>query len=355
MHNTTGNNRRKFLKALGGLAIGGTVLPVSGATENIFPNNTTMNNDDTTDGYAPPYLELHSKGELRARAEVLWDMMRSCSICPRECGKDRISGQRGDCSANANLEVSSYNPHFGEERELVGRNGSGTIFFTNCSLLCVFCINYDVSQMGRGRRQRINNLSDMMLSLQRRGCHNINLVTPTHYAPHILKALDIAAGKGLKLPIVYNTCGWEKLEVLQLLNGIVDVYLADFKYDDPEAADKYSPGAKTYPEVTKAALLEMQQQVGTAYPDVITGLMNRGLMIRHLVMPNNVARSEKVMQWIGENLPKDTYVNIMSQYRPMFKAHDFPEISRGITRQEYTQAVNAARRAGLTNLHLQGG
>ncbi len=355
MHNTADNNRRKFLKALGSLAIGGTVLPVSGATEKLFPNETAMNNDDTTDGYVPPYLALHSNGELRARAEVLWDMMKSCSVCPRECGKDRIRGQRGDCSANANLEVSSHNPHFGEERELVGRNGSGTIFFTNCSLLCVFCINYDVSQLGRGRRQRINDLSNMMLSLQRRGCHNINLVTPTHYAPHILKALDIAAGKGLRLPIVYNTCGWEKLEVLQLLNGIVDVYLADFKYDDSEAADKYSPGAKTYPEVTKAALLEMHRQVGVAYPDARTGLMNRGLMIRHLVMPNNVARSEKVMQWIGENLPKDTYVNIMSQYRPMFKAHDYPEISRGITRQEYTQAVNAARRAGLTNLHLQGG
>lgn len=354
MSHTKDNNRRKFLKALGGLAIGGTVLPVSGATENFFTDDTAMNNDETTAGYSPRYLELHSKGELRARAEILWDMMRSCSICPRECGKDRLGGQRGDCSANANLEVSSYNPHFGEERELVGRNGSGTIFFTNCSLLCVFCINYDVSQMGRGRRQRISNLSDMMLSLQRRGCHNINLVTPTHYAPHILKALDIAAGKGLNLPIVYNTCGWEKLEVLQLLNGIVDVYLADFKYDDPEAADKYSPGAKTYPEVTKAALLEMHRQVGAAYPDVTTGLMNRGLMIRHLVMPNNVARSEKVMQWIGANLPKDTYVNIMSQYRPMFKAHDFPEINRGITRQEYNQVISAARRAGLTNLHLQG-
>jgi putative pyruvate formate lyase activating enzyme len=198
------------------------------------------------------------------------------------------------------------------------------------------------------------NIADMMLNLQRRGCHNINVVTPTHYSPHILQALDFAAGKGLRLPLVWNTCGWEKNDVLQLLDGVVDIYLADFKYDDADAADKYSPGARSYPEVTKAALLEMHRQVGVAHPDQQTGLMNRGLMIRHLVMPNNVARSEKVMKWIGENLPKDTYVNIMSQYRPMFKANQYPEISRSITRSEYNAVVNAAHSAGLTNLRLQG-
>jgi putative pyruvate formate lyase activating enzyme len=212
----------------------------------------------------------------------------------------------------------------------------------------------DVSQMGRGRRQSISNIADMMLNLQRMGCHNINVVTPTHYSPHILQALDFAAGKGLRLPLVWNTCGWEKNDVLQLLDGVVDIYLADFKYDDADAADKYSPGAASYPEVTKAALLEMHRQVGVAHPDQQTGLMNRGLMIRHLVMPNNVARSEKVMKWIGENLPKDTYVNIMSQYRPMFKANQYPEISRSITRSEYNAVVNAAHSAGLTNLRLQG-
>jgi putative pyruvate formate lyase activating enzyme len=198
------------------------------------------------------------------------------------------------------------------------------------------------------------NIADMMLNLQRRGCHNINIVTPTHYSPHILQALDVAADKGLRMPLVWNTCGWEKTDVLQLLDGVVDIYLADFKYDDADAADKYSPGAASYPEVTKAALLEMHRQVGVAHPDQQTGLMNRGLMIRHLVMPNNVARSEKVMKWIGENLPKDTYVNIMSQYRPMFKANQYPEISRSITRSEYNAVVNAAHSAGLTNLRLQG-
>ncbi len=354
MKNSDSCDRRRFLKAIGGIAIGGAMLPVAGAAQSIILKQTQMNESHLANSYEPPYLELHRKGELKTRAEVLQEMMRSCSLCPRDCGKDRLSGQRGDCNSNANLEIASYNPHFGEERELVGRYGSGTVFMTNCSLLCVFCINYDVSQMGRGRRRSINDFADMMLNLQSRGCHNINIVTPTHYSPHILQALDVAADKGLRMPLVWNTCGWEKTDVLQLLDGVVDIYLADFKYDDADAADKYSPGAASYPEVTKAALLEMHRQVGVAHPDQQTGLMNRGLMIRHLVMPNNVARSEKVMKWIGENLPKDTYLNIMSQYRPMFKANQYPEISRSITRSEYNAVVNAAHSAGLTNLRLQG-
>jgi len=193
----------------------------------------------------------------------------------------------------------------------------------------------------------------MMLRLQEMGCHNINLVTPTHYSPHILLAVDYAAARGLRLPIVYNTCGWERLEILKVLDGIVDIYLPDFKYSNGKMAAKYSSGAETYPEVTEAALLEMHRQVGVGKP-ARDGLMYRGLIIRHLVMPNGVSGSKQVIEWIAENLPKDTYLNIMSQYTPMYKASKYPEISRRITRREYSDAVAWAKAAGLTSLDIQG-
>ncbi len=303
--------------------------------------------------YSPGYLDLHKSGELRARAEVLYERMRHCDLCPRDCETDRLSGQRGDCLADGDLEISSASAHFGEEEELVGRHGSGTIFFTNCSMHCVFCINYEISQLGQGRKYNTRQLADMMLMLQRRGCHNINLVSPSHYIPHILFALDRAVPDGLRLPVVYNTSGWEKVEVLEFLDGVVDIYLSDFKYAGAEEADKYSPGAVCYPETSQKALLEMHRQVGVAHADPDTGLINKGLMIRHLVMPNNAARSDRVLRWIAANLPKDTYVNIMSQYTPVFKAFDHPEIARRVTRTEYRNAVSVARGAGLTNLRLQ--
>ncbi len=192
-----------------------------------------------------------------------------------------------------------------------------------------------------------------MLRLQADGCHNINLVTPTHYAPHILKALDVDANRGLRLPIVYNTCGWERIDVLALLDGVVDIYLPDFKYWDSDMAAAYSAGAESYPEITRQALLEMHRQVGVAKPTE-DGVMQRGLMIRHLVMPNSVSGSESVVVWIAENLPKDTYVNIMAQYTPAHQAYDFPEISRRITGDEYQKVVQRAKAAGLTNLDIQG-
>ncbi|MBN2354741.1 radical SAM protein, partial [candidate division KSB1 bacterium] len=240
----------------------------------------------------PSYLNLHRSGELKKRGEQLWNMMGQCCLCPRECGADRLNGERGFCGATAQLEISAYHPHLGEEDSLVGSNGSGTIFFTNCGLRCVFCINWEISQGGRGQEKSLQQLAEMMLHLQRMGCHNINVVTPTHYSAHILLALDMAAAKGLRLPLVYNTCGWERLEILQLLDGIVDIYLPDFKYADSEMAAKYSSQADTYPQVTRQALLEMHRQVGTAKP-ADDGLMYRGLMIRHLVMPNNVGGTKK--------------------------------------------------------------
>ena len=204
-----------------------------------------------------------------------------------------------------------------------------------------------------GAETAIDQLAMMMLRLQEIGCHNINFVTPTHYSALILKALVIAAERGLRLPIVYNTSGWERIEILEVLDGIVDIYLPDFKYWDSDMSAKYSSGAESYPEVTKAAILEMHRQVGVAKPPK-DSIMQRGLMIRHLIMPNNVAGSERIMEWIAENLPKDTYVNIMAQYSPLFKAYDYPEISRRIIKEEYVSVVKRAQEVGLTNLEIQG-
>jgi putative pyruvate formate lyase activating enzyme len=303
-------------------------------------------------GFEPAYLAVHRTGELKQRADTLRAVMEECRLCPRECGVNRLTGERGFCSApGAKLVVSAFNPHFGEERPLVGIGGSGTIFLTHCNLRCVFCQNWEISHLGRGRSSSVDDLAKMMLKLQKVGCHNINLVTPTHYSAAIVEALDIATAEGLRLPVVYNTSGYERLEILKLLDGIVDIYLPDFKYWDKTMAAKYSAGAERYPELTRAAVREMHRQVGVAKP-ASNGIMQRGLIIRHLVMPNDTSGSEKVMEWIAENLPKDTYVNIMAQYRPVYKAYDYPEISRRISREEYDKVVNRAVEIGLTNLDV---
>jgi len=304
--------------------------------------------------FEPAYLKLYRSGELKKRAEELWSVMENCQLCPRRCGANRLGGTTGFCRAPGDeLVVSSFHAHFGEERPLVGRGGSGTIFFTHCNLRCVFCQNYTISHLGRGSKVNIDGLAGMMLRLQESGCHNINVVTPTHYSAHILKALDVAAGYGLRLPIVYNTSGWERLDIVELLDGIVDIYLPDFKFWDSDQSAKFSAGAESYPEMTKAAILEMNRQVGVAKP-AQDGVMQRGLMIRHLVMPNDTSGSESVIAWIAENLPKDTYVNIMAQYTPAHKAYDYPELSRRITGEEYQKVVQKATDVGLTNLDVRG-
>ncbi|MBW2472268.1 MAG: radical SAM protein [Deltaproteobacteria bacterium] len=288
------------------------------------------------------------------RAEKLWAIMENCRLCPRRCEVNRHKGMSGVCQApGKTLLISAVHPHFGEERPLVGNGGSGTIFLTHCNLRCVFCQNWEIAHLGRGFEKRIEDFAKMMLWLQKIGCHNINFVTPTHYSAHILKAIDIAAGAGLRLPIVYNTSGWERLEILRLLDGIVDIYLPDIKYWDSAMSAKYSSEAESYPELTKQAILEMHRQVGVAKP-AQDGIMQRGLMIRHLVMPNNTGGSEDVMEWIAGNLPKDTYVNIMAQYNPLYKAYDYPEISRRITKKEYVNVVSRAKYLGLKNLDVQG-
>ena len=339
------DSRRKFLKS-GCYALAGGLIS--------FMNLSAVRSAfGEKHDYEPGYVRLHKHGQLKKRGEKLWQMMENCQLCPRMCGVNKLDGEKGFCQADSRLEISSFHPHFGEERPLVGKGGSGTIFLTNCGLRCVFCINWQVSQGGDGRVRKLEEFANMMLDLQARGCPNINFVTPTHYSPHIVLAVDIAASKGLKIPLVYNTCGWERVEILKILDGIVDIYLPDFKYADGEHAGTYSSGAETYPEMTQRALLEMHRQVGVAMP-AADGLMHRGLMIRHLVMPNQVSGSTKVISWIANNLPKDTYINIMSQYRPMFKASEYPEISRRITRREYAEVVDWAKTCGLTNLDIQG-
>lgn len=344
-------SRRQFIQSCFLLAASGCCLtPLS-----LFAGCNSIDTRAKIDpAFEPAYVKLHRDGALKTRGEELWRIMQRCRLCPRECGADRLAGNMGFCQATSTLVISSFHPHYGEERPLVGNGGSGTVFFTNCNLRCVFCINWEISQDGMGASRSIEQLSAMMLHLQGIGCHNINVVTPTHYSPHIVLAIDHAAGRGLRLPIVYNCCGWERVEILKKLDGIIDIYLPDFKYADGAMAAKFSSGAVAYPEITHAALLEMHRQVGVAKP-ARDGIVYRGLMIRHLVMPNNVSGTKKVVQWISENLPKDTYLNIMSQYRPAYKAHQYPELSRNLTVHEYREAVEWAKKANLTNLDVQGG
>lgn len=317
-----------------------------------FSNRSVGAGKSTAQPYEPRYLALHQPGELQRRGEKLWAMMECCELCPRMCGVNKLQGEEGFCQADAQLEISAFHPHFGEEEPLVGQGGSGAIFLSNCSLRCVFCINWEISQGGRANESSIEDLARMMVVLQERGCVNVNVVTPTHYSPHVVLALEKAASKGLHIPLVYNTCGWERVEILKILDGVVDIYLPDFKYADGEMAARYSSGAATYPEVTHRALREMHRQVGVARP-ADDGLIYQGLMIRHLVMPNNVSGTKQVIKWIADNLPKDTYVNLMSQYRPEYKASEYPKISRRITRKEYAAAIRWANEAGLTNVDIQ--
>jgi putative pyruvate formate lyase activating enzyme len=300
--------------------------------------------------FKPGYLKLEREGELEKREKALWEILSSCEICARGCGVDRLAGETGVCSTPARIKVHSAGPHFGEERELVGQGGSGTVFFSNCNLLCCFCQNWEINHRGDGERTGDRELADTMMALQRRGCHNINLVTPSHVVPQIVKATRIAASKGLRLPLVYNTGGYDNIEVIKMLDGIVDIYLPDFKYQDGELAAKYSSGVSDYPEVAAAAIKEMHRQVGDLETDS-RGVATRGLIIRHLVMPNNIGGTDRLVRWIAEELGKDTYLNLMAQYRPEHEAFDHPAIARRLTREEWKQAISWAREAGLTNLH----
>jgi putative pyruvate formate lyase activating enzyme len=303
-------------------------------------------------GWEPAYAKLEREGRFRNKVEEAYEIFQECRLCPRKCGVNRHRGERGFCRAPVKAVVFSAHPHFGEEMPLVGHGGSGTVFFSNCNLRCVFCQNWPISHEGKGKLIEDQDLADMMLRLQAMGCHNINLVTPTHVMPNILSATRIALKKGLHVPLVYNTSGYERLEMVQFLEGVVDIYMPDMKYMDPAMAAQYSAGAADYPEVTKKAVVEMNRQVGVLTMDR-QGIARRGLIIRHLVMPNRVAGSEAFVRWVAEALPKSTYVNIMPQYHVDYKAYEYPEIARGITAEEFLEAMDWAERCGLTNLDQQ--
>jgi len=297
----------------------------------------------------PAYDDLEKEGKLGTRVKEAYALFEDCRLCPRECGVNRLKGETGFCRAPLNPLIYSAHPHFGEEISLVGEGGSGTIFFSNCNLRCIFCQNWPISHEGKGKEIRDEDLADLMLYLQKIGCHNINLVTPTHVMPNILNATRIALKRGLRLPLVYNTSGYERHEIVRLLDGIVDIYLPDMKYMDGKQAGKYSAGASDYPEVAKKAILEMHRQVGEHRVGE-NGTALRGLMLRHLVMPNRVAGTREFVQWVAAALPKSTYVNIMPQYHVEYKAYDYPEIARGITVEEFLEAMDWAEQCGLTKL-----
>jgi putative pyruvate formate lyase activating enzyme len=296
-------------------------------------------------GNQPSYLTLSSTSELEERAAALWSLLESCTLCPRECRVNRLSGKIGVCRTTAEVKVSSYGPHFGEEPELVGHSGSGTIFFTNCNLWCLFCQNYTISHLKEGEQISTSQLAEAMLYLQGIGCHNINFVTPTHVLPQIVKALALAAKHGLRIPLVYNCGGYESVETLKRLDGIVDIYMPDIKYSSNENARRYS-GAKDYWDRVRPAIKEMHRQVGDLQVSE-RGIAERGLLIRHLVLPGDIAGSEEVLKFIATEVSTDSYVNIMDQYRPCFKAFQFKELSRGITQKEYNWVLEVARDYGL--------
>jgi putative pyruvate formate lyase activating enzyme len=295
--------------------------------------------------HQPAYIALYKKGELQRRVEVLEEILTSCCLCPRACQVDRLKGEKGYCQAGAELMISSAFSHFGEEPPLVGSHGSGTVFLTHCNLRCVFCQNYDTSHRGEGRRIAGSELAQLMIGLQLRGCHNINFVTPTHYVPQIVAALPQAIELGLTIPLVYNCGGYESLEVIKLLDGIIDIYMPDTKFAREWEAASYC-NAPDYPRVLQEVLREMHRQVGDLMLDE-RDIAYRGLLIRHLVMPHGVAGTREIIAFIARRISANSYVDIMDQYHPLYRAGEYPEIDRRITSQEYREAIEIAKDEGL--------
>ncbi|MCL0048748.1 radical SAM protein [Dehalococcoidia bacterium] len=299
----------------------------------------------------PSYLRLYTSSELDTRIAELYRILECCVLCPRECRKNRLKGEEGYCRSGEEIVVSAIHPHFGEEEPLVGRGrpwgvrGSGTIFLTGCNLGCVYCQNYDISHLGHGSRVSVEELSRGMMHLQDMGCHNINLVTPTHFVPQLVKSIRIAIERGLRLPIVYNCGGYEDASTIRLLEGIIDIYMPDMKYSDPQNARRYSNAADYFIRC-REAVREMHRQVGDLQLDS-RGIAQRGLLIRHLILPNGLAGSREILRFIAEEISKDSYVNIMFQYRPIFKAGEYEELNRRPTLDEYREAVAMAQDFGL--------
>lgn len=303
-------------------------------------------------GFQPAYLELARTGELRRRVQAAYEHLRRCRLCGWECGADRLAEKRGVCHTGSRALVSSYGPHLGEEVPLRGWRGSGTIFFARCNMRCQYCQNYDISQSDAGDPVEPDDLAAIMLELELLGCHNINLVSPSHVVPQILAALEIAAAAGLRLPVVYNTGGYDSLAALRLLDGVVDIYMPDMKYASQQIARHYSK-IPHYPEINRLAVKEMHRQVDDLALSE-SGLATRGLLIRHLVLPNDLAGTAEVLAFIAEEISPNTYVNLMDQYRPAYNVrkypHRFAKLARPITSQEYQAAVQTAHALGLHRL-----
>ena len=296
----------------------------------------------------PSYLKAHREGILRERIAAALAILERCRLCPRHCEVNRLKGEQGVCQTGRQAIVSSHNAHFGEEDPLVGRGGSGTIFLNQCNLLCVFCQNYEITHMGEGAPVQAGDLADMMVTLQGQGCHNINFVTPTHVVPQLLEALPEAIERGLRVPLVYNCGGYEEVATLHLLDGLVDIYMPDFKFWDSQVAERYCK-ATDYPEKARLAVKEMHRQVGDLTVDDM-GIARRGLLIRHLVMPDGLAGTRDIMRFLATEVSKNTYVNVMSQYRPCGEAYRYRELQRMITVEEYREAVRMAHEEGIHRL-----
>lgn len=296
----------------------------------------------------PTYLHTLETGKLKSVIKMLYKKLESCTLCPRKCKVNRLSNELGLCRIGKQPKVSSYAPHFGEEKPLVGTYGSGTIFLTGCNLKCVYCQNYEISQLGQGREVDIDELADYMLEMQIGGCHNINFVTPTHVVPQIVAAIELAAKGGLKTPLAYNCGGYESVEVLNCLNGIFDIYMPDIKYGSNQIAQDLS-NAKDYPAVVKAAVKEMHNQVGDLVIDT-DGLAKRGLLIRHLVLPEGIADTKAVLSFLAKYISLNSYLNIMDQYRPAFKAIQHPPLDRAIQYDEFREAVKLANAFGFRRI-----
>lgn len=278
------------------------------------------------------------------------ELLEKCAICPHNCGINRLNNQIGRCKSKDTVKVALYSTHNFEEPCISGKKGSGTVFFSNCNMNCVFCQNYEISQKGKGKEISIEELADIFIKQQKKDVENINLVTPTSYVPQIIEAIKIARGNGLKLPIVYNTNGYEKVETLKMLDGFVDIYLPDFKYSDNELGKRLSK-VDNYFEIATEALKEMYRQTGKAvFND--EGIMQRGMIIRHLVLPNHILNSRKVLKWINENM-HDVYVSVMAQYFPTYKAKEIDDINRKLTKEEYEQIENYLYRLDLENGYIQ--
>ena len=292
------------------------------------------------------YLTLRRSGELKRRVAEAYARLEACDLCARECGVNRrLNAEGAGCHTGERAIVSSYGPHFGEEDPLVGSGGSGTIFFAWCNLRCQYCQNYEISQMGTGQEVEPEDLARMMLSLQSQGCHNINFVSPSHVVPQILAGLLIAAEAGLHLPLVYNTGGYDSLKTLALLDGVIDIYMPDVKYVDAAVAQRYSR-IKNYPAVNQAAVREMHRQVGDLTMDE-RGVGRRGLLVRHLVLPEGLAGTAEIVRFLRDQVSPNTYMNVMAQYRPCYRAHELPPLNRRLTNEEYAAAVRLAEEAGL--------